>query len=134
MRYSIVSSESDELNRQEPVSNLKIILTPPITYSTIHFHSFIHPMLQSIAKAGSSSVAPLRTCARCLRNATRVRVSKPANGIHQKTFSTAMATESTISIDEPTIANPVCAVAGPSRNRMRNVRSQSTYEICLSSG
>jgi hypothetical protein len=121
------SSESDELNRQEPVSNLKIILTPPITYSTIHFHSFIHPMLTGISKAGSSSGPPLRTCARCIRSSR----PRPYKGVYSvppgRRFSTATstATESTISIDDPPSAYSASIEAGPSRSRMRNVWSLS---------
>jgi hypothetical protein len=123
------SSESDELNRQEPVSNLKIILTPPITYSTIHFHSFIHTMLTAISKVGSSSVPLLRTCARCLRS-SRSKTYKAVKGLHLgRTFSTATstATGTTISRDDPPSAYSASAEAGPSRDRMRNVWSLSFH-------
>ena len=80
-------------------------------------------MLQSIAKVGSSSVAPLRTCARCIQS-SRSKIYMAVNGVDiGKTFSTASATGSTISIDDPPTAYSASAEAGPSRNRMRNVWS-----------
>jgi hypothetical protein len=82
-------------------------------------------MLTGISKAGNSSSAPLRHCARCLRIA-RARTPKPA--YLERTFSTATstATESTISIDDPPTAYSASIEAGPSRDRMRNVWSASS--------
>jgi hypothetical protein len=88
-------------------------------------------MRQGIAKAGSSSSYPVRQCTRCLRIAS-TRIPRGVNRVyHQRRFSSATTTESTISIDDSPIAYSASAEAGPSRDRMRNVWSQSKLNSAL---